>query len=112
MVSFEDIESKPTSNLDKDWWLREHQALDLNDGSGESFLIKLNESRNQIQNRVLMAEKWLEHSDQIPDECVGKIRAAIGKANLLLEKKFQQFQKICEDSMVKEERKTKKKKNY
>ncbi|UXI17781.1 Neuropathy target esterase [Sarcoptes scabiei] len=94
-----DIESKPTSNLDKDWWLREHQALDLNDGSGESFLIKLNESRNQIQNRVLMAEKWLEHSDQIPDECVGKIRAAIGKANLLLEKKFQQFQKICEDSM-------------
>lgn len=96
-----DLESKTIDkDADKDWWLREHQANRMHGpNDGKAFLHKLQEQRNRIQNKISRAEDWLTNSNNIPEECIGKIRAAIGKANLLLDKKFQQFQKLCEDSI-------------
>lgn len=96
--------SKPSTNLDKDWWLREHQINDSNQQNGvkdgRSFLNKLHDERARMQNKIQLAEKWLRKSAEIPEDCVGKIRTVIGQANLLMDKKFQQFQKLCEDSIV------------
>lgn len=101
--------SEDTTNksYDKDWWLREHQPqsnrnpIDDGQNDGRIFLEKIQEQKSRIQNKIQQGEKWLiTNPKDIPEECIGKIRVAIGKANLLLDKKFQQFQKLCEDSIV------------
>ncbi|OTF77602.1 Guanylate-kinase-associated protein-like protein [Euroglyphus maynei] len=90
------------SRVKKDWWLREHQPQSHKTHDrpdGRAFSDKIQEQKARIQNKIQQGEKWLANPKDIPEECIGKIRAAIGKANLLLDKKFQQFQKLCEDSI-------------
>merc|ERR1719334_1508720 len=62
------------------------------------FINTMNAEIERITKLCLEAEKDLEH-DGIPSDIVGKIRAAIGKANLLMTKKFKQFRGLCEDCM-------------
>lgn len=97
--SSEDNKSNNNS-FDKDWWLREHQPHSHKNHDGQAFMEKIQEQKARIQNKIQQGEKWLANTKDIPEECIGKIRSAIGKANLLLDKKFQQFQKLCEDSIV------------
>ncbi|KAH9518097.1 aggresome assembly [Dermatophagoides farinae] len=96
--SSEDNKSNNNS-FDKDWWLREHQPHSHKNHDGQAFMEKIQEQKARIQNKIQQGEKWLANTKDIPEECIGKIRSAIGKANLLLDKKFQQFQKLCEDSI-------------
>ncbi|EDV20981.1 uncharacterized protein TRIADDRAFT_60595 [Trichoplax adhaerens] len=44
-----------------------------------------------------LCQYWegVAHEENVPDEALGRIRAAIGKSGLLLNKKFQQFRKLC-----------------
>ncbi|KAM6978078.1 LOW QUALITY PROTEIN: disks large-associated protein 1 [Aplochiton taeniatus] len=40
-----------------------------------------------------------EMENQLPDEVLGKIRSAVGSAQLLMCQKFQQFQELCEENL-------------
>lgn len=65
------------------------------------FLRELNECKIDIQEHVDRYESVLTSTeDTIPEESVGKVRATIGKANLLLNKKLNQFNQLCLDSIV------------
>lgn len=65
------------------------------------FLQELNECKIGIQEHVDRYEAVLiTTEDAILEEAVGKIRATIGKANLLLNKKLNQFNQLCLDSIV------------
>lgn len=65
------------------------------------FLRELNECKIGIQEHVDRYESVLTSTeDTIPEEAIGKVRATIGKANLLLNKKLNQFNQLCLDSIV------------
>ncbi|XP_029109590.1 disks large-associated protein 1 isoform X1 [Scleropages formosus] len=40
-----------------------------------------------------------EQENDLPDEILGKIRSAVGSAQLLMSQKFQQFQELCEENL-------------
>ncbi|XP_041103775.1 disks large-associated protein 1-like isoform X1 [Polyodon spathula] len=40
-----------------------------------------------------------ERENDLPDEVLGKIRSAVGSAQLLISKKFQQFRELCEENL-------------
>lgn len=68
---------------------------------GHWFLRELNQCKVGIQAHVDRYESVLASTeDIIPEEVVGKIRATIGKANLLMNKKLNQFNQLCLDSIV------------
>lgn len=40
-----------------------------------------------------------ETENELPDEILGKIRSAVGSAQLLMSQKFQQFRELCEENL-------------
>ncbi|CAG2108465.1 unnamed protein product [Medioppia subpectinata] len=63
---------------------------------GNWFLSELNKTTQQIQQNIDLTENLLKTDDSLMgEEFCGKLRAAIGKANLLINKKFQQFHELC-----------------
>ncbi|KAK5897772.1 hypothetical protein CgunFtcFv8_015247 [Champsocephalus gunnari] len=40
-----------------------------------------------------------ERENELPDEIMGKIRSAVGSAQLLMSQKFQQFRELCEENL-------------
>lgn len=71
---------------------------------GHWFLRELNQCKVGIQAHVDRYESVLASTeDIIPEEVVGKIRATIGKANLLMNKKLNQFNQLCLDSIAQRE---------
>uniref|UniRef100_A0A674NDY7 DLG associated protein 1 n=1 Tax=Takifugu rubripes TaxID=31033 RepID=A0A674NDY7_TAKRU len=40
-----------------------------------------------------------ERENELPDEILGKIRSAVGSAQLLMSQKFQQFRELCEENL-------------
>lgn len=72
-----------------------------NEENANTFLVKLAEEKTKMQNKILDWEKLFGESNvNIPEDVVGYVRATIGKANLLLDKKFQQFEELCQNSLV------------
>lgn len=72
-----------------------------NEENANTFLVKLAEEKTKIRNKISEWETLLNGSNaNIPEDVVGYIRATIGKANLLLDKKFQQFEELCHNSLV------------
>lgn len=68
---------------------------------GQYYLGLLAKERASLQNLVNEA-KIYENEDREQDgERVGEIRAAIGKANLLINKKFKQFEELCDANINK-----------
>eukprot|EP00112_Aurelia_sp_Birch-Aquarium-sp1_P010861 Seg230.23 transcript_id=Seg230.23/GoldUCD/mRNA.D3Y31 product="Disks large-associated protein 2" protein_id=Seg230.23/GoldUCD/D3Y31 len=65
---------------------------------GQFFLDVL---KDQIERFTALCEKAEKDIAQnaLSDETSGKIRAAIGKAQLLITKKFKQFEKLCIENM-------------
>lgn len=65
---------------------------DENDGNW--FITLMEKEKQAIEQEITNTEKYLEDTS-IPEEVCGKIRSAIGKANLLLTQKFEQFYQLC-----------------
>ncbi|CAG7816417.1 unnamed protein product [Allacma fusca] len=75
----------------------------LEEKNGEYFLGILQKEKSYIANLIKTAESRLETldtSEDSPDfEFSGVVLAAIGKANLLINKKFKQFEGLCNDNI-------------
>ncbi|KAG8179964.1 hypothetical protein JTE90_015413 [Oedothorax gibbosus] len=66
------------------------------DSEGYRFLNLIDVEKEKIQGQVRSLEEELAvNSASIPEEALGKIRAACGKANLLITQKFEQFRGLC-----------------
>uniref|UniRef100_A0A6Q2YLN8 Discs, large (Drosophila) homolog-associated protein 1b n=1 Tax=Esox lucius TaxID=8010 RepID=A0A6Q2YLN8_ESOLU len=58
-----------------------------------------------LQAEMERMESWCrqmkrdEMENELPDEVLGKIRSAIGSAQLLMSQKFQQFRELCEENL-------------
>lgn len=67
---------------------------------GHYFLDLLKKEESFILERVRLAEQLLaEHQQEMDEERLGRIHSAIGKANLLINKKCNQFKELCEKSI-------------
>ncbi|XP_055957481.1 disks large-associated protein 5 isoform X2 [Patella vulgata] len=63
---------------------------------GDYFLYLTQSEEDRLL--VLCSQSEINTSTQsIPEEASGRIRAAIGKAHLLINKRFQQFRELCKD---------------
>ncbi|XP_022254179.1 uncharacterized protein LOC106469893 isoform X4 [Limulus polyphemus] len=71
---------------------------EMEERDGNWFLAALEKQKQQIEEKVLEVEKEMMRSD-IPEDAAGKMRAAIGKANLLLSQKFEQFRGLCKKNL-------------
>lgn len=68
--------------------------------NGEYYLNLLDQEKSFIMGQVGLAESLLaERESEMDEDTVGKIRSAIGKANLLVNKKCNQFRELCERSI-------------
>lgn len=86
---------KPTfNNLVKPSSLTDIVNAPVCDKEGYRFLDIMDVERREIESEIKKAEDDLENSD-VPEDACGKIRAACGKANLLLSQKFEQFKELC-----------------
>ncbi|OQR74876.1 hypothetical protein BIW11_08790 [Tropilaelaps mercedesae] len=65
--------------------------------AGREFLAKLDDAEERIRKKVQITEEYLKetHSDEIH----GRLRAAIGKGNLLITQKCNQFRGLCEKNL-------------
>ncbi|XP_057179195.1 disks large-associated protein 1 isoform X2 [Triplophysa rosa] len=58
-----------------------------------------------LQAEVERMEGWCrqmeqeERQNELPEEILGKIRSAVGSAQLLMSQKFQQFRELCEENL-------------
>ncbi|XP_065150993.1 disks large-associated protein 1 isoform X2 [Paramisgurnus dabryanus] len=58
-----------------------------------------------LQAEVERMEGWCrqmeqdERDNELPEEILGKIRSAVGSAQLLMSQKFQQFRELCEENL-------------
>ncbi|XP_051542722.1 disks large-associated protein 1-like isoform X1 [Myxocyprinus asiaticus] len=58
-----------------------------------------------LQAEVERMEGWCqqmqqdEQKNELPEEILGKIRSAVGSAQLLMSQKFQQFRELCEENL-------------
>lgn len=73
------------------------QTDDVRDGRW--FLSKVDETCDQIRKRIKETEALIG-GDGISDEMEGKVRAVIGKADLLMRKKLAQFRELCLHNIV------------
>lgn len=68
-----------------------------NNRDGHYYLNLLVQEESFINEQVKLAEIMLaEHGSEMDEDTLGKIRSAIGKANLLINKKCNQFRGLCE----------------
>ncbi|XP_060068113.1 uncharacterized protein LOC132548278 [Ylistrum balloti] len=62
-----------------------------------AYFLRLTElEKNSLSSHCAHVEVDLQ-CDEVPEEVRGKIRAAIGKANLLVDQKCKQFQELCSE---------------
>lgn len=78
-----------------------------------AFLVQLAQAKEHLQQNINEFESIIVHSNNeslddvdslahpnVPEEIVGKIRSVIGKSTLLINKKFVQFEELCNSSIV------------
>lgn len=71
--------------------------------NGLYYLDLLNTEKSFIAQEVARAEEILKNQEAaLDDDTVGRIRSAIGKANLLVNKKCKQFEGLCESNLNKD----------
>lgn len=61
-------------------------------------LIKI--ESDKINDLASDLEHELENGENLPEEITGKLRAAVGKARLLVKQKFCQFEGLCRQNLV------------
>lgn len=69
-----------------------------NTKDGHYFLGVMSDVEQELTKHCTQLEQFL--SGPITDEASGKVRAAIGKANLLMTRKFKQFEELCHKNLV------------
>ncbi|XP_075548871.1 uncharacterized protein LOC142582743 isoform X3 [Dermacentor variabilis] len=69
-------------------------SSDLPVREGHTFLATLSSTQQVLECHIRDAEQDLNEA-AISEDMKGRIRAAIGKANLLITKKFKQFKELC-----------------
>lgn len=67
---------------------------------GYKFLNLIDIEKDKILSQVRKHEEELQKNPTLPEEASGKIRAACGKANLLISQKFEQFKGLCWKNIV------------
>lgn len=67
---------------------------------GRWFLMKVDDTCDEIRKRIKQTESLMEKESAISDEVEGKVRAVIGKAELLMAKKLNQFRELCLHNIV------------
>lgn len=60
----------------------------------------LNAEIEKLDHLASFAENELENGENLPEEASGKLRAAAGKARLLIRQKLHQFEGLCHKNMV------------
>jgi hypothetical protein len=71
------------------------------DRDGGWYLRKVDDTCDQIRMRIKQTESLMhQESAAISDEVEGKVRAVIGKAELLMTKKLNQFRELCLHNIV------------
>lgn len=65
---------------------------------GKYYLVRLEMELEKLKFMINEAESD-QRLSQIPEEASGKIRNAVGKAQLLITKKFKQFEELCRDNI-------------
>ncbi|XP_077365763.1 disks large-associated protein 1 isoform X2 [Festucalex cinctus] len=65
---------------------------------GRWFLKLLQAETERMQGWCRQMEKD-QADNQLPDDILGKIRSAVGSAQLLMSQKFQQFRELCEENL-------------
>ncbi|KAL3210189.1 hypothetical protein MRX96_037326 [Rhipicephalus microplus] len=69
-------------------------SSDLPVREGHTFLATLSSTQEVLECHIREAERDLKEAT-LSEDMKGRIRAAIGKANLLINKKFKQFKELC-----------------
>ncbi|KAH6930487.1 hypothetical protein HPB50_014081 [Hyalomma asiaticum] len=69
-------------------------SSDLPMREGHTFLATLSSTQQVLERHIRDAEQDL-NEPSLSEDMKGRIRAAIGKANLLINKKFKQFRELC-----------------
>ncbi|KAH7952067.1 hypothetical protein HPB52_017801 [Rhipicephalus sanguineus] len=69
-------------------------SSDLPVREGHTFLATLSSTQQVLECHIRDAERDLNEA-ALSEDMKGRIRAAIGKANLLINKKFKQFKELC-----------------
>uniref|UniRef100_A0A8C9U0M9 DLG associated protein 1 n=1 Tax=Scleropages formosus TaxID=113540 RepID=A0A8C9U0M9_SCLFO len=65
---------------------------------GRWFLKLLRAERERMEGWCRQMQQD-EMENELPDEILGKIRSAVGSAQLLMSQKFQQFRELCEENL-------------
>ncbi|XP_028659585.1 disks large-associated protein 1-like isoform X2 [Erpetoichthys calabaricus] len=65
---------------------------------GRWFLKLLQAETDRMEGWCQQMERE-ERENDLPDEILGKIRSAVGSAQLLMSQKFQQFRELCEENL-------------
>ncbi|XP_026998619.1 disks large-associated protein 1 isoform X1 [Tachysurus fulvidraco] len=65
---------------------------------GRWFLKLLQAEADRMEGWCRQMEQEERHND-LPDDILGKIRSAVGSAQLLMSQKFQQFRELCEENL-------------
>jgi len=60
----------------------------------------LKQETERLSGLVEMAEADLAKGELLPEEALGKLRAASGQARLLIRQKLQQFEGLCHKNIV------------
>jgi len=68
------------------------------DKDGKYYLVRLEMEIEKLKSRIDESQKDLLN-EGLPEEAAGKIRNAVGKAQLLIKKKFPQFDELCKDNI-------------
>lgn len=80
---------------------RKQTHSDTSGRDGKYFLEQLELKSNLILKNVEKAEAILkDEGESLDEENLGKVHSAIGKANLLLNKKCKQFEGLCANNLV------------
>ncbi|CAN7983096.1 unnamed protein product [Ixodes hexagonus] len=69
-------------------------SSDLPQREGHTFLATMASAQEALETRIRSAQEDLAQGG-LSEDVMGKIRSAVGKANLLIAQKFQQFRELC-----------------
>ncbi|EEC01050.1 disks large-associated protein, putative [Ixodes scapularis] len=69
-------------------------SSDLPQREGHTFLATMASTQEALETRIRWTQEYLDQ-EGLSEDVKGRIRSAVGKANLLIAQKFQQFRELC-----------------
>lgn len=74
-------------------------SSDLPQREGHTFLATMASTQEALETRIRWTQDYLDQ-EGLSEDVKGRIRSAVGKANLLIAQKFQQFRELCLKNIV------------